>query len=680
MPSTDSAVIAVSEALAAQTQAHFLLDEANDYLGELPRNGTSYWTGRDRLEDAVLHLVKGKWYLGRAIGTHRGVAQTTRDPEDVRAGTAHLNAAREVAEAALCDRSAVTEVRLPQLTTASECRFADDVPLVPTICPTVVLSGSWQEMGRQYVEQLTALYGTWIVAHQVRAPADELLLQRWVAPLREYAPEMFDFALGWAEGARSAGLPMTDEMALTVMTAPRQVGAQPSFFSPFDVQGNPFLEAFLTFNPYDHLPCSGVAAWGAATADGQMYAGASTDHDCTFQATIVAFPRDGHSFVHTPFSANGFLPGMGDFCLAGHPGMNSAGLTYVHHGGGGQLAEPPQEWGYGVRRGPAVFHALGGLASAEEARSYELSVNVGDGGTVLGSVGGFWADGNYAYVLEGRPGAPVSSRPYLRERSYDGQGSSYDFLYANNNALSPLAGGNCAPPEGGYRFGHIEGWYPATFAEMGPRGPLTGFRMAAKSSAVRNRYAFDRLKEAYGSITQETIHDIYATGGRRRDATNAELLSQWASGHSWAGSIAHRKNAFVATVTPADRVYRGCVGPASRHLSAMGTGFGNGFYYFDETNAFFELRVGQTVDEVRQAAESVASERIAAAEAAVRTAGGPAGQRARRWLKQAQRARRDGRQSNGLSSPESEGRRLRQLTVAQVRAEQARTAAEHASA
>ncbi len=48
----------------------------------------------------------------------------------------------------------------------AEILFADDVPLVPTICPVVVLEGSDFDMGRQYARQIIEIYGPWGFAQQ----------------------------------------------------------------------------------------------------------------------------------------------------------------------------------------------------------------------------------------------------------------------------------------------------------------------------------------------------------------------------------------------------------------------------------------------------------------------------------------------------------------------------------
>lgn len=102
----------------------------------------------------------------------------------------------------------------------------------------------------------------------------------------------------------------------------------------------------------------------------------------------MAFPDEGIPFIFTPFSANGSIPVLGNFHMDDHPVMNASGLAYVHHGGAntGELAD---QWGYGVRRGPATFHAL---QFAADAMSALQRFPVGDAGISLGTVGGMFAD------------------------------------------------------------------------------------------------------------------------------------------------------------------------------------------------------------------------------------------------------------------------------------------------
>ncbi len=45
----------------------------------------------------------------------------------------------------------------------TEIDFAGDAPVVPEVCPVVILRGSSYEMGYQYAQQLVQIFGPWIL-------------------------------------------------------------------------------------------------------------------------------------------------------------------------------------------------------------------------------------------------------------------------------------------------------------------------------------------------------------------------------------------------------------------------------------------------------------------------------------------------------------------------------------
>jgi len=372
--------------------------------------------------------------------------------------------------------------------------------------------------------------------------------------------------------------------------------------------------------------CSGCCAWGSATVDGTLITGSTTDHDCTFQATIAAFPDTGYSFIYTPFSVTGFIPNIGQYYFAGHPGMNNQGLAYVHHGGGLHALEPSDERGYGLRRGASTFHNLRFANSATQAYENELSWPIGDVGSILGSVGGFYADKSGAYVLEGRIGAEGSHDPVVRHKAIEGD-QSYDFLYANNNSVHPRSSKGFLPPEEGYQHDSVEGWFANQPFSAYPASNAPGIAVAlsTKSSQGRNRYMFEALKGRNGTVDLSEMVAIFRTGAPDRvDAsgvplTHAQKEVAWASGAEWPSSTTHRLNAFTAVMAP-DRgdqgLYLGCVGPGSGR-ALMHTP-GHGYSYYDEPNEFWQIRLAATPCEMAETAEGLAEELMAKTDAAIR--------------------------------------------------------------
>lgn len=636
-------------------EAQYALYDANRALNAQSPSTNVHAQERRNLDLAVLFVSKGKWYAGRYNGAFLYLAQHTKATNDAKLAEECFASAIEIAresEAVLnCGdgdrpnhaadryRSAIQVGRK-----GAEIEFVDDVPLVPTICPIVVLRGSSYEMGRQYAEQVLDIFGDWIFRQieQRKFEADEIaIIEKWRSELEKYAPEILETVRGWIDGAARRGIHLDYLNVVQLWTGhfePLRVGirghgvrdlassaeseteeqADTSYF------GGQSAAVDLTGKSADL--CSGACAWGEGTRDGALVAGATTDHDCTFQATIVAFPDDGAAFIYTPFSVIGFIPGLGQYYFAGHPGMNNKGLAYIHHGGGLHGIEAADDRGYGLRRGASVFHNLRFANSAKEALQNELNWPIGDVGTVLGSVGGFYADATYGYVCEARPSSGVGEDPIVRERSYDEAGRSYQFLYANNNSLHPRSSAGFGAPEHGYQFNVVEGWVqdrPASVASLSEIRFASA--LSTKSSQGRNRYLFDSMRATYGSIDLDEMARIYSTGAPERYRSDGLRMSHkereaaWLNGMPWPSSICHRVNAFTAIMKPdnGDRgVYMGCIGPASG--TALMHIPGHGYYYYNESNEFWEIRLRNTPEALLNDAKQSAARLLRKAEDALK--------------------------------------------------------------
>ena len=606
-------------------RAHYAVHFANQRLVKGDWSEPAYVSARNALDEVMLILSKAKWLFGRVTGTLAGYEDPFETPE---AEASALEAASALFEQAISRAEEIkhcleTSAPLPPLklqgrldSKGTEILFFDDVPIVPSVNPIVVLKGSNREMGRQYAEQLLDIYGPFILQwHGRREFTSENLAEiaKWEAQLQQHMPEVLDFARGWAEGATDRGVAMSYEQALSIWT-----GVNPPAVAPELMEDGGLFNAEKSAEsirpPAGNDMCSGVAGWGRATADGELVFAATQDNDCAFTVTIIAFPDDGNAFVYTPFAANGSIPVMGPHFMAGHPGMNNKGLAYVHHGGAGGT-EAPHEWGYGIRRGPMTFHLLQYASSAKEALEKILTYPVGDLGVVLGSVGGFWADKNYGFVLEGRPGAPNPPNPVIREVTFDREGKAYDFLYANNNSISPLSGhaNNAPSPElGGYTYELEAGWYTADPKLIHADGIVKSmWRRAARCSAARNRYLHRMMLAGYGRVDLDYVTMMYRQSGEVPPGTFEEISERFNAGEEWNVSTGHRMNAFTA-VARADNgdkgVYRGCIGPANRAVSSKDPG--HGYYYYDETAAFWEVTLARDPEAVCEQACQLAEQRI----------------------------------------------------------------------
>ena len=623
---------------ALREDAHLALHIANRLLGCYPWHSPVRIAAQKALDDVLVELSKAKWLLGRKDATYADFAVPAPgiglDPirqkftEVTKKALEIALACRDQIEPPTSDISSLSHH-------GTEILFADDTPLVPTICPVVIISGSNYDMGRQYAKQIVQIYGSWIFARlsqKVITEDERLVLSKWTAQIETAMPEIIDFARGWSVGAKECGIPLDLEHAISIWTGYRPPSDHVMMFGEdLENTSDMGVRSYLGGSDSGHQAavgevtdrCSGVCAWGNATVDGRLVAGSSTDHDCTFQATIVAYPDQGNAFIYTPFSVNGSTPILGRQFMAGHPGFNSKGVAYIHHGGASLDGSssgggPLEEWGYGVRRGAATFHTLQFANTAREAKDIMLSLPVGDPGAVLGTAGGMWADSNYGIVFEKRAGCPERPKPIIREVTYDKEGKSYDFLYANNNALSPDIASTGAPDEVNYRYTLEGGWHILCAQDARTDNPsLVKARMSTKNSAARNE-TFHRLMLAeYGKISVDYMQLVYRHSGTLPDGKYEEIVEDWKRGTQWNASAAHRGNAFTAlmdisTSSTSPSSYQACIGPAARFLQVREPS--HGYYYYDETNTFWKLSLANTPHQLMEMAEKEATSRIGKAQ------------------------------------------------------------------
>lgn len=729
------AVIGLMEAGAA---AHFAIYDANRALNRGDVRSELYCSERENFDLALLFLSKAKWYAGQFSGTHLYIAPHTKDMADCAKALQWFGRAKEIAQATehLLTSDDISAENLPANRYREEIKlsqkegeilFADDVPIVPSICPIIVLKGSSYEMGRQYIRQVVEIFGTWMyeqIAQRQLTQGDIELIKKWHVYLDQHTPEIPEMVRGWVDSANELGIKLDYWNAIQLWTGhfepiwkgikshgvrdlPELSGlssAAMAFRAYLGSQGDPGpkeAELGIAASAHDSADtCSGCCAWGDATRDGKLVAGATTDHDCTFQATIVAYPDDGNAFIYTPFSVTGFIPVLGQYFFAGHPGMNSEGLGYVHHGGGAHAIEPDSQRGFGLRRGATTFHNLRYASSAQAALKNELSWPVGDVGMPLGSAGGFYADGGYSYVCEGRDGSPDASRPVIREASYSDRGEKYNFLYANNNSLHPASAKGFYAPERGYQFTVVEGWVadkPAFLANLAGPDQLAG-ALSTKSSQGRNRHMYQFLHEDLGKIDVGSIKRLYQASSPERYLPDGSLMSHaerekaWVTGAPWIGSTCNPVNAFTSIMKPdngGQGIYMGCIGPANR--KALMHIPGHGYYYYDQTAEFWDIRLAPTVAELVADARNTAANLLAESQQqlvpSTFNALGPFGVSLLQGL--ADRAREDFAKGESILATDSKGlgedelveifaRAVRCFTSSQVRSRQVASELSHA--
>jgi hypothetical protein len=457
------------------------------------------------------------------------------------------------------------------------------VPLLPEINPVVVLQGSDEAMGYQYAQQVIEIFGPWIM--QVEASrtftTDEIAeLRRWEAELEQHAPEIIGFCQGWARGATESGVPMSYDQVLDLWT-----GHKPPLQGYLGQDGLPELGMPL---------CSGAAAWGRATKDGKLVTASTGDHDPAFTVTIVAYPETGNNFMYTPFGATGAIPKGGSILMFGHPAMNSAGVAYVHHGGGPKWVEPKESWGYGIRRAASVFHIMRFANSAREAREMDAAFPIGDTGAGdPGTAGGFYADDEYGYVYESRTAPEL-----LREAGLMGE---TDFLYATNAPMHPRIAEAPwrADSSGEWTFDKNAGWFPPsapgkinfkTFLMSFKQPHMIGIEWSSYNSFYRNRSMYNILNRGVGHIDTAYMKMMYRRSGTLPSSNAKEIVAGYSKGEWGEIPASNSANATVTIMKPSDGVFAHCVGPARRGLTPLSAKlFAHPMYH--ETNAFWELKL-----------------------------------------------------------------------------------------
>jgi hypothetical protein len=571
-----------------------LLALVNIELAKMDHGHPMYARRVREFDQAMITLTKAKW--------HTTLAMESGDKEAWQKASSHYKGCKTFSQGlleAIQSGSSSPLVHDEHTLTSDqgEITFADGVPLIPEINPVIVLQGSDYDMGYQYARQLVQIFGPWILERKAGrdfSDAQIAIMQKWEAQIREHAPEIIPMCEGWAAGASDAGVPMSYYDVLDLWT-----GHEPPLPSYIGDEGLPELGPPL---------CSGLAAWGRATTDGKLVTGSVGDHDPGYTVTVVAFPETGNNTIYAPFGATGDIPAGGPLYFFGHPGMNDKGLAYVHHGGGPKMIEPKGAWGYGIRRAVAVLHILRFADSAEQAREMEMAFPIGDVGQGdPGTAGGYWADSQYGFVVESRQDPVI-----IRESGLMGE---RDFLYAANSPLHPdVSQAAWMQGDQDWVWDKPGGWRPKEFVGFSLSSLENPFLMGLKfgyyNSYYRNRQAFDILDRGVGRIDLEYMKMIYRHSGSIPAGAWKKVAAAYGKGE-WELAVGNNSNALVVIMKPEDGIYAHCVGKAARGLTPLSPR--NSSPIHAETNAFFELKLGDSPEALASSARQKAQVYIASA-------------------------------------------------------------------
>jgi len=449
----------------------------------------------------------------------------------------------------------------------------EGAPVPPNVRPCFIIAGSDYDMGYQYYREYQRIFGSWALTPTVSGMTSGEFTDEQVAALKAYqwilmeeVPWAIDFIKGAAAGASDAGVPMSYATALANFTGVKSYpGTEPEGSQGEDLP------------PAD---CSGWAAWGSATKDGRLVCGGNGDHDLADknrpEFTVMMYPEDGNNVVFSP-------PTGGVF----HPGMSSAGVSYVHHGGNytGNLwtgEGKNKNTGYGLPRFFAVLHTLRYAQDAIQAKDMMSTLNLtGDRANK-----GLWVDvkGN-AFDIECLDPLAIREPGYMGER---------DFIYATNNTMHrALEEFQVPSPDMGLYYIRHAGYLGATYYYYDPE------------SITRNLSFWNMAHNYHGQIDLEFGKMFmrftgpgfdYDTLAEAEDAYFETLGKGW---HTPMGCVS---NAHIGVMQPDD-------GDGGLYLVANG-GVSRGgypecpdynFHPYEKLNSFYQLTLAASPEDAVEA-------------------------------------------------------------------------------
>lgn len=278
----------------------------------------------------------------------------------------------------------------------------------PSIMPVYFLSGTDYEIGYQHGQQgapyITLLknmiWGKYLKKKLSNTlEKRDVILKGFQAYLDEYAPYLIDYLRGMADGVTDAGYPMTYAEALMCQTEWDTAAAYSS---------DPDYPSIVKDLPTGD--CSGFAAWGDTTTDGNLVFGMSADGTWGHQANMVVFPETGNSYVAD--GVVGYL-GIGYY-------MNSKGVTI---GLTAQSTKRPIDTQYGLTWPLLMTHVARTANSAVEASNMYRDIKTTRGTDFL-----------IGDVKEGFVAEVTSSDVVIRAAGDHGE---RDFIVATNHFVDP---------------------------------------------------------------------------------------------------------------------------------------------------------------------------------------------------------------------------------------------------
>jgi hypothetical protein len=172
-----------------------------------------------------------------------------------------------------------------------------------------------------------------------------------------------------------------------------------------------------------------------------------------------------------------------------------------------------------------------------------------------------------------------------------------------------------------WRWDPKGGWHPVRFAilTMGnifkktvEDRIVTALSHAYESSRGRNVYFNNVLSSAVGKIDYEYMKSIFRKSGSFPAGSWKEIIENYQKTGQWGNySTGHASNALVVVTRPDngnDGIYSVCAGTAARGVTSNNPT--RACPIFNETNAFWELKLAATPDDILMHARQKAEELI----------------------------------------------------------------------
>lgn len=177
------------KAFSKYSKAKLVLGRANLELSKLDYNDPLYMQRLNEFNAVMLECSKARWYSSVGI--------VTKSKDDWKKALNGFNTCIKHGEALLdlleSGSKEKLDVKMPLLSKkGTEIDFANDAPVVPGICPVVILQGSSHEMGYQYAQQLVQIFGPWILEKKAqRKFSDEVVavIRKWEEQIKNMPPK-----------------------------------------------------------------------------------------------------------------------------------------------------------------------------------------------------------------------------------------------------------------------------------------------------------------------------------------------------------------------------------------------------------------------------------------------------------------------------------------------------------